>query len=448
MTFSKSAFVVAAVIAAAPAMAQAPAQPKAAPAPARPAAQTPADTFRAMTAQERLAIQSDLAWMGVYNSVVNGEFNDRVIVAIRAYQQQHLKTRPTGVLNPQERATLAAEAKKLQDNAGWRMVDDMVSGGRLGIPTKLAPQVATGPNGMKWTSAQGQVQIETWRVREPGITAAIVAERERAKAPPPREVKYSAIRPEFFVLSGMQGLKKFYMRGQLQNGEVRGMTILYDQATEGVMEPVVIAMSSAFNPFRAPDASGATPGPPPRRAVEYSTGIVVSADGAIVADRQATEQCQSIAIDGRGNADRIANDEKSGLALLRIYGASGLTPLPAAAGGAPKPDLTLTGIADPAIQGGRNAVTTVATRLGASGNDLTSAPAQGFAGAPAFDADGRFAGLATLKPAVVAGPANASQAALIPAASLSAFLSANKIAAATGAADAKASVVRVICVRR
>ena len=39
-----------------------------------------------------------------------------------------------------------------------------------------------------------------------------------------------------------------------------------------------IAMSSAFNPFPA----GAQAGPLPRRKVEYSTGLVASADGAIV----------------------------------------------------------------------------------------------------------------------------------------------------------------------
>ena len=30
--------------------------------------------------------------------------------------------------------------------------------------------------------------------------------------------------------------------------DVRGVTILYDQAMDGIMEPVVIAMSSAFAP--------------------------------------------------------------------------------------------------------------------------------------------------------------------------------------------------------
>src|SRR6202165_5500526 len=100
----------------------------------------------------------------------------------------------------------------------------------------------------------------------------------------------------------MQGLKKFYVRGQYKGDEVRILTILYDQATEGTVEPVVIAMSSAFNPF----PSGAQiAGPPPRKTVEYGTGVVVSDDGAILADRQVTDGCLAIAIAGFGNADRV-----------------------------------------------------------------------------------------------------------------------------------------------
>ena len=68
------------------------------------------------------------------------------------------------------------------------------------------------------------------------------------------------VKPDFFVLSGMQGLKKFYVRGAYKDAEVRVLTILYDQATEGTMEPVVIAMSSAFSPFPAGAAgAGAAP---------------------------------------------------------------------------------------------------------------------------------------------------------------------------------------------
>jgi hypothetical protein len=93
----------------------------------------------------------------------------------------------------------------------------------------------------------------------------------------------------------MQGLKKFYIRGQTRNDEVRVLTILYDQATEGTMTPVTVAMSSAYNPFPGGVAQA---GPPPRKKVEYATGIVVSADGAVVTDRQITEGCMTIAVRG------------------------------------------------------------------------------------------------------------------------------------------------------
>lgn len=416
--------------------------PKAIPTiPIRPAAQTPGDTFKALSAQDRIAIQSDLAWTGAYNGNINGEFNESVINAIRAFQQRS-NAKQTGVLNPQERAALTAESKKLQDNAGWRVVDDLALGGRIGVPLKLAPQVTSAAGGTKWSSTRGQIQIETWRVHEPNLTTQTVAGRERAKGPPAREVKYNVVRPGFFVMSGTQGLKKFYVRGTLQGSEVRGMTILYDQATEGVMEPVVIAMSSAFNPFRAGDVSA-----PPRRSVDYATGVVVSADGAIITDRAATEGCQVITVAGRGNADRIASDEKAGLTLLRIYGADKLVAL-ALPSGAAKLEVRLTGIADPQAQGGGAAVTSVAAKIGADAT-LTPSPNPGFAGAPASDSDGKFAGLVTLKPVQVAGAGTAAaQGALISADAVRAFLDANGIKPAAGTADAEASIVRVICVRK
>ncbi len=259
------------------------------------------------------------------------------------------------------------------------------------------------------------------------------------------------VKPDFFVLSGMQGLKKFYVRGTFKGDEVRILTILYDQATEGTVEPVVIAMSSAFNPF----PSGAQiAGPPPRKTVEYGTGIVVSEDGAIIADRQITDGCLAIAIAGFGNSDRVAEDKDHDLALLRIYGARGLKPLNLG-NGAAKSAVELTGIADPQNQGGGAAVSSVkasVTQVG-SGSELalSPAPAIGFSGAAALDGDGKFAGIALLKPIVVAGPPNstpAAQAALVSADTVHDFLKANGVNAAGGSSDAKASVVRVICVRK
>jgi len=91
-------------------------------------------------------------------------------------------------------------------------------------------------------------------------------------------------------------------------------------------------------------------------------------------------------------------------------------------------------------------------QLGGGGDvALTPAPAAGFSGAPALDGDGRFAGVALLKPVLVAGPANgipSAQAVLVTSDTVRDFLKANGINATGGASDAKASVVRVICVRK
>ena len=430
---------------------QAPAQIKPKPVttvPIRPAVQTPVDTAKAMEQAERLAIQSDLAWVSLYNGVINGEASDRMVAAIKAFQKDH-GAKETGVLNAQERGALTAAAKKLQDNVGWKIVSDATSGARIGLPSKLVPLIVSDVSGTKWSSATGTIQIEYARRKEAGATTATVAASEKTLNA--RKADYSVVKPDFFVLSGSQGLKKFYIRGQTRNDEVRILTILYDQATEGTMIPVTVAMSSAYNPF--PGNGIAQVSPLPRKKVEYSTGIIISTDGAIVADRQATDGCMTIAVPGYGNATRVADDEARELALLRIYGASGLKPLAIAGDGATKPNVSITGIADPQNQGGRNAITSAAAVAAPIGTDITLSPepAVGFSGAVVIDSDGKFAGLTRLKPAVVAGPTGTplpSQALLVSADSVREFLKAKGVTPASGASDAKASVLRLVCVRK
>src|SRR5229473_1540796 len=370
--------------------------------PIRPALQTPADTANAMAQADRLAIQSDLAWVGQYKGAITGEVSERMVAAIKEFQKDR-GGKQTGVLNPQERGVLAETARRRQDNVGWKIVTDAGSGVRLGIPTKLVPQQSSDANGAKWSSSTGTIQIQLVRRKEASPTTAKLAEQEK-KEPAGRKVG-----------------------------------------------PVVIAMSSAFNPF---PTGAQMAGPPPRKTVEYGTGVVVSDDGAIIAGREVTDGCLAIAIAGYGHADRIAEDKDHDLALLRIYGARGLKPL-TLSDGAAKSSVELTGVADPQNQGGGAAASSVkatTTRVG-SGNDLALAPAPavGFSGAAALDADGKFAGIALLKPVVVAGPANAApaaQATLVSADTVREFLKANAVNAADGSSEVKASVLRVICVRK
>src|SRR6476659_10342602 len=130
--------------------------------PVRPSVQTAADTANAMAQAERLALQSDLAWIGQYNGAITGDVSERMIAAIKEFQKSR-GGKETGVLNPQERGVLADTAKRRQDNVGWKIVTDPGTGVRLGIPTKLTPQQTGDASGAKWTSSTGTIQIQLAR---------------------------------------------------------------------------------------------------------------------------------------------------------------------------------------------------------------------------------------------------------------------------------------------
>ena len=388
---------------------------------------------------ERLALQSDLAWVGAYNGLIDGQASDRLVAATKDYQKSY-GSEPTGALTPQQRTELAAQAKTAQVKLGWKIVTDIGTGARLGLPQKLLPNMRMDSQGTRWSNLQDTVSVTLTRRREPGLTLAAMAEREK-KEPAGRTIQYSTVRPDFYVVSGLQGSNHFYARGQLKGGEMRTMTVQYDPANEAAMATLVVAMSSAFNPFPNPGDIAATSPKP----VEYATGTFVSNDGAILADRSSVEGCTSIAVQGHGNAARVAEDGVQDLALVRLYGAQTI-PVAVANSAAPAANVTIMGIVDPQNQNGGAAVTRVRAQTSTLNGEIALAPvaAPGLAGAPAFDDQGHFAGVVVSKASALSK--------LAPADSVRSFLSANGVApsgdtADTKASDSNASVVRLICVR-
>jgi peptidoglycan hydrolase-like protein with peptidoglycan-binding domain len=406
-------------------------------------ASSAAGAYAAMPESERIAIQSDLALLGDYEGAP-GNFDEGTTAAVKAFQQ-HLHNRATGVLAAPERDALAAAAKGPAAAVGWRLIDDPKTGARLGLPEKLVPNSSASRSGSRWTSAQGQIQIETFRYTEAALPALFEDEKKTSK----RRVTASVLRAGSFVISGVQRLKNFIVRAQASGSEVRGVTILYDQATEGIMATVATATAGAFQGF--PDAKAA-PLPGMRRAVEYATAIMVSAGGDLLAPGRATEECRAIVVPGLGHAERVAADPANDLALLRLYGARNLAP--AALAGESKGDaLTLFGVGDPLAQAGDTAVTNVAARR--TGQGVEPVPKLGFSGAAAVDAQGRFAGMVDLTSLVAAGGRSVlPQATIVPADTVRSFLAAQGITLETGAAPAadhaaiEKSVMRVICVRK
>jgi peptidoglycan hydrolase-like protein with peptidoglycan-binding domain len=411
---------------------------------------SPQETYARQTLAERTAVQSDLVWTGDYSGIIDGDFGRGSVAAVRAFQKRN-KRAETGILNPQERAQLATQARMRQEQAGWRRVNDSTTGVSMGLPTKLVPQAGRNKDGARWSSKDGGIQFETFRYAGPSVTLDGVAGQLRSVAG--RKVEYNVQRPDFVVLTGSQGKKKFYIRAHAQGHEVRGFTILYDAAKSSQMEPITVAVSNAFAPFSG-KGTIQVGGEVARRKVEYTTGLIVSATGQVLADRQATQGCRIIQIPQLGPAERVAEDEASGLALLRVYGASKLAPGALGGDAASGNAVTLVGIADPRVQDGGGAISTPSVRLSAGAANspptLKPTPPPGFSGAAAIDRRGRLFGVVLAKPQIVAGPAAEASAELISADTVGKFLREQGVTPATGSAEVKAikaSVVRVICVR-
>ena len=388
---------------------------------------------------ERLSIQADLAWLGHYEGAPGGDFDQRTVEAIKAFQKI-TGNKETGVLNEQERARLAAAAHGPQEADGWQITHDPATGARLGVPTKLVSPAGASRTGSRWASGHDTIRIETFRLSEASLTALFDQEKKTTRL---RQADSSVLKPDSFVISGTQGLKNFIVRAETSGGEVRGITILYDQATAGIMMPVAIAMGDSFVGFPDPKA-GSPPGQ--RRAVEYGTAIVADRDGDLIAPARLTADCVALTVPGFGHAARIAEDDTSDLALIRLYGARNLVPAPMA-GTSQGQQLTVMGIADPLAQEGGGAVTSVSARL--NGQTVEPTPKPGFFGAAAVDAQGRFAGMVELNSPVVAGNGPASaHAMLVPADAVRVFLVSQGITPAAGHGAIDQSILRIICVRK
>ncbi|HEY2757180.1 MAG TPA: peptidoglycan-binding protein, partial [Pseudolabrys sp.] len=114
-------------------------------------------------------------------------------------------------------------------------------------------------------------------------------------------------------------------------------------------------------------------------------------------------------------------------------------------------DVTLIGIPDPKEQDGAKGFTEIKARLEGDAIELRQpVPMAGFTGAAALDAQGHVLGMMAMRNAVVASTEVAAPPVrLVDAGAIREFLTENDVSpVATPTGDAKASVVRIICVRK
>ncbi|MGO9418451.1 peptidoglycan-binding domain-containing protein [Roseiarcus sp.] len=365
--------------------------------------------FLALPLATRVAAQDALVWLGLYNGTSDGEFGKRTRDSIVAFQLTQ-KGKGDGVLSAGQLQALLEAGQKAEAGAGFKTSVDPKTGARIGTPTKLI-------------DAKSGVTLD-FALDASGDLLDLYA--RLAADTPTRKVAYKALKPgAFFVVSGLDGGKKFYARYELETGAnppVRGFEFAYPAGRKD-LDRVALAVANSFVAFpQAGAATGAaTPAaepptgsaPPPQPAAPSATALIVAPGRALTALKP--EDCPNPSVAGKP-ARFERSDAATGLAMLSGDFGAKAEPPPR---GALAPDLIVLS-AD-----GERVAAMSASLAGGARPAVVASLDKSAAGGPVFDRSGGLAGLVapvTEEPRRVGGVALAAPHPLIDAEAIDAFL--------------------------
>jgi len=395
---------------------------------ATPAGESPADAaaraaFQALPEADRKAIQDALVWTGDYSGISDGTFGRGTLAAIKAYQLKN-KSKNDGILTTPTKTALLAEGAKARQAIGFTPLDDQKTGIRMGVPLKLLNQRAAGKLGSIFRAKDGSSSLETFAEDPSQTTLADLF--ARATADPTQHVTYKVLRPEFYVVSGEIGQRRFFSRFASGQAGIRGFVFTYP--SQAGLDRVGVAIANSFMPFPAAAATAAgpaspspTPVPPPMpKPVARFTAIAIG--GRQILSVVPPDGCNTPSID-ESAAKVIHSDPAARLALLD-HGVTDATVAPIV-------------LRASDLQPGEPIVVLSASANGeanvsvASGQALSSlvvlAPLQAPSGSIVVDRSGALAGLVTFQPEVKRLPGGVVPTAnytIIPAPNLKDFLAA------------------------
>ena len=355
--------------------------------------------FLAMPEPDRKAVQDALIWLGLYNGLVDGAFGKRTLDSILAYQGK-MKFPADGVISATQLAALKTAAEKARAGVGFKTIDDAATGIRIGAPMKLIEKRTATIGQTRLTSRDGSISLDLLAPTGAQSSLADLYARQIADAPG-RKVTYKAIKPgAFFVVSGEESGRKFYVRYEQPagGGGARGLSFGFPAARASEVDRVALAMLNSFEPFpvkapqtasvAAPAATALAPGasPTPGAPILAATALTVGPGQALTALSEA--DCRTPVIEGKP-AKFIRTDAATGLALLGGDVAVGAVPIRLSAGGA---DLIVFSLSPGAEAGKADLQTAEATLTPISGthNAVVASFSQSARGAPVFDRQARL----------------------------------------------------------
>jgi hypothetical protein len=348
---------------------------------------------------------------------------------------------------------------------------DEKTGVKIGAPLKiLDKRAANESGGPRLMKADGSVALDLSSVAGGDAKLALLYAALTADAPG-RKITLKINRPDFIVVSGEEGARKFYERrakapaGSPDPNVIRGFRFSYPVAQSSDLDRIGVAIADSFEPFPAPGAAPAAspvastttaapaPAPPaaPSRPFLAATGFLVGPGQVLSAI--GADDCPNPTIEGKP-AKFIREDRQLGLSLLS--GEINTNPAAAAPSfGALGPDLVALSYASDEPDGRIVLNVTAASLLASSQGEprpslLASLPKTA-GGSPVFDRNGGLVALIAQSigdPKLVAGVAPLAPHRVIGAAEMQRFLALTSDAPAKAAPEASRGAGEIAAAER
>lgn len=266
------------------------------------------ESERALSRDQKKALQEALQWAGVYSGAIDGLYGRGTRRAMGAWQAQK-GFEETGILTTAQRAALLKDYNAVLEGLGLELLSDDATGIAMQIPRGVVEFARYDPPFARFDAKDGGA-AQVLLISQPGDSATlaglyeVMQTLEIVPSNGPRRLTRDS-----FTLEGSSGRLHSHTEARLQNGEIKGFTLVWPAGDEerrsrllgemrasfarldGVLDPVMISPG-------AETSTDLVSGLAIRKPLRIRSGIFISADGMILSAPDVAEGCGTLQLGG------------------------------------------------------------------------------------------------------------------------------------------------------
>jgi S1-C subfamily serine protease len=282
---------------------------------------------QALDLVEKRMLQTAMQWSGFYDGAIDGLYGRGTRRSMSLWQEANNHAL-TGVLTSGQRVQLIGAYNAILDGMGLQLVRDDASGIEMLIPTGVVEFAEYEPPFARF-DASGDLAAQVLLISQPGDQTRMFGLYEilqtLAIIPPDGE---RVRRDRSFVIEGADDTIQSYTSVQLENGEIKGFTLVWpagdDERRRRVLGEMVASFattSGVLDPAIArpneDQAIDMIAGLAVRKPIRDRSGFYINSGGDVLTTLEAIGECTSITLGLEHDATVVHQDARLGLAVLR-----------------------------------------------------------------------------------------------------------------------------------